>query len=179
MKSVASFKRGVAKARRLWRDKRFDEALAAVNQLLEDWPNNAHLLIMRADLIRLQADEDGQPTLEDAKADLERATSLDEDSPSALIELGHFAYAIEDDSETASKRFQEAIQLCRSLLQEALIGRGKGSLRIESRIGGPGLPGGSPVARLAQRPVGRGGNPRTVERTSAGALKDTLTPPDC
>jgi tetratricopeptide (TPR) repeat protein len=125
LKTIESLKRGVSKARRLWREERVDEALAEVEHLLQAWPNNPHLLVMRADLIRLQDDEDGTPTLSDAKSDLELAVALDEDSPAPLIELGYFVYVIEDDATTALKHFQKAIRLCRSLLKDALIGQAK------------------------------------------------------
>ena len=83
---------------------------------------------MRSDLTQLQDDEDGSPTLTDAKADLETAVAMDEDSPVALIELGYFVYAIEDDVRTALKHFQKAIPICRSHLKTRIIGPGEGPL---------------------------------------------------
>jgi tetratricopeptide (TPR) repeat protein len=125
LNATDTLKRGISKARRLWREERFAEALAEVDRLLSEWPNSPHLLVMRADLISLQEDEEGEPTLEDAKADLERAVALDEDSPAALTELAYYAYEIEDDARTALKHFQKAVRLCRSLLKDALTGQAK------------------------------------------------------
>jgi tetratricopeptide (TPR) repeat protein len=123
-------KRGIAKARRLWREERCDLALNEVERLLKDWPYNPQLLIMRADLIQLQDEVDGEPTSSDAKSDLEMAASLDEDCPTALIELGYFVFAVEDDAKTASKHFQKAIRLCRSLLKDALTGQAKALVEL-------------------------------------------------
>jgi hypothetical protein len=124
MKSTSSFKRGVAKARREWLAKRYDRALAQVDRLLEEWADNPQLLVMWADLVQLQGGEDG-PTLEDAKAAYQRAADLDQPSPSALLELGHFHYAVEDDAEKATQFFAKAINLCKSQLRQALLGQAK------------------------------------------------------
>ena len=125
MKATDTLKRGISKVRRLWREERFAKALAEVDRLLSEWPNSPYLLVMRSDLIRLQDEEDGEPTLDDAKADLKLAVALDEDSPAALIELGYYVFAIEDDAGTAVKHFQKAIRLCRGLLKDALTGQAK------------------------------------------------------
>ena len=89
---------------------------------------------MRSDLIQLQGDREGTPTLRDPKAGLLRAASLDQDSPAALIELGYFAYAVEDDSEAASGYFQKAIRLCRASLKVALLGRAKALAELERQV---------------------------------------------
>ena len=52
-------------------------ALALVDRLLVDWPDNTVLLVKRAQLIQLQESEDG-PSLEEARAMLERAADLDD-----------------------------------------------------------------------------------------------------
>jgi tetratricopeptide (TPR) repeat protein len=122
LKAIESLKRGVSKARRLWSEGRVDRALSEVERLLKVWPNNPHLLVMRAELIQLQDDVDGTPTLEDAKSDLELAAGLDEDSPEALIELGYFLFVNDDDAKEALKRFDKAVYLCVDLFTQALVG---------------------------------------------------------
>jgi tetratricopeptide (TPR) repeat protein len=122
LKTIESLKRGVRKARRLWSEEHFDQALSEVERLLKVWPNNPRLLVMRADLIQLQDDVDGIPTLEDAKSDLELAADLDEDSPDALIELGYFLFVHDDDAKEALKRFDKAVYLCVDLFTQALVG---------------------------------------------------------
>jgi len=125
MKTIASFKKGVVKARKLWQAEKHSQALAEVDRLLADWPQNPQLLVMRADLIRLQDRAEGVPGLDEAKENLELAATLDDESPAALIELGYFCYAIEDDAGKAAEHFQEAVGLARQLLKDALLGRAK------------------------------------------------------
>src|SRR5215471_11375025 len=110
MKSTNSLKRGLAYVRRQWRSGRFGRALAKVDQLLKEWPDNSHLLTMRGNLIQLQENEEG-PTLNDAKLALQRAVDLDEESPRALIELAYFCNAAEDDAAEGAKCFAKAIRL--------------------------------------------------------------------
>jgi tetratricopeptide (TPR) repeat protein len=122
LKAVEFLKRGVSKARRLWRQGHVDRALSQVERLLEEWPDNPRLLVMRAELTQLQENVEGTPTLEDAKSDLIRAAGLDEDSPDPLIELGYFLFAVQDDAKTASRCFDKAVHLCVDLLTQALVG---------------------------------------------------------
>jgi tetratricopeptide (TPR) repeat protein len=124
MKPVRPFKRGVARVRHLWLAKKYEDALAEVSRLLKDWPDNPHLLVMWADLVQLQDTEEG-PTLEDAKAAYQRATELDPQAPEALMELGHYYFAIEDDAESAGKCYAKAITLCKQFLKEALLAQAK------------------------------------------------------
>ena len=124
IKSSTSMKRGLAQVRQQWRARRYDRALADVDRLLKNCPDNPHLLTMRGNLIQLQEDDQG-PTLKDAKLALQRAADLDEESPRALIELGHFLYASEDDAKAAARCFAKAVRLCKRLLKEALTGQAK------------------------------------------------------
>jgi hypothetical protein len=123
LKSAESFKRGVSKARRLWRDGRVDLALTQVQGLLGEWPDNPRLLVMRAMLTQLQDDVDGIPTLVDVKADLTRASGLDDPSPDPLIELGYYSFAVEDDARKATRYFDKAVHLSVDLLTQALVGQ--------------------------------------------------------
>src|SRR5438128_3006103 len=125
-------KRGLAQVRREWRAGRYGRALAEVDRLLKQWPNNPHLLIMQGNLIQLQDDNEG-PTLKDAKLALRHAVDLDEESPRALIELGHFLYACEDDAKAAAKCFAKAIRLCKRQLKEALTEQAKVLSELERR----------------------------------------------
>jgi tetratricopeptide (TPR) repeat protein len=124
MKSMTAFKRGVAKARRDWKQGHYDVALTEVNQLLADWPDNPQLLVMWADLVQLQQQMTG-PTIEEAAAAYRRAADLEGDLPGALVELGHFLYSVHDDAKSASKAFDKAIIAGRRLLIEALLGKAK------------------------------------------------------
>jgi tetratricopeptide (TPR) repeat protein len=123
MRTTTDLRRGLSTVRKLWREQQFGSALEEVNRLLEERPDNAPLLVMRAELIQLQDDEEGVPTLDDARADLKQAVALDETSPTPLIELAYFLFAVDDDAESASRYFQRAIKLGQSLLKEALVGQ--------------------------------------------------------
>ncbi len=122
MKLTATFKRGVAQAKREWRSGRYDRALAVVSRLLKDWPDNPQLLTMWGGLVQLQS-TDTAATLDEAKAALERAVELGEDSPEAWKELGHFLSAVEDDAQGASRCFDKAVALCKGTLAEALLAK--------------------------------------------------------
>jgi len=124
MKSTTSFKRGLANVRRHWRARRYPHALTEVTRLLEQWPDNPQLLILWANLVQLQDEQTG-PTLDEAKAALQRAVELDEESPAAWIERGYFLDAVADDAPAASKCFEKAIGLCRRFLREALLSQAR------------------------------------------------------
>jgi tetratricopeptide (TPR) repeat protein len=97
---------------------------------LEQWPDNPQLLIRWASLVQLQEDQAG-PTLSEAKAALQRAVELDDESAAAWIERGHFLDAVEDDAPAAARCFDKAIALCKRLLREALLGRARTLSELE------------------------------------------------
>jgi tetratricopeptide (TPR) repeat protein len=130
MKPLTTFKRGVAKVRRDWKEGRYDNALAEVDRLLKEWPDNPQLLVMWADLVQLQEKANG-PSLEDAKAAYRRAVELDGECSPGLVELGHFLYALEDDAKSASKTYEKAIVAYRRLLIEVLLGKAKALHEME------------------------------------------------
>jgi tetratricopeptide (TPR) repeat protein len=132
MKSLRSFKRGIAKARGEWLARHYDRALAEVSRLLKEWPDNPQLLVMWADLIQLQETDEG-PSLADARAAYQRAAELDDQAPAALIELGDYQYAIEEDAKAASRYFGKAIALCKDLLKNALLGQAKALAELDQR----------------------------------------------
>ena len=130
MKPIATFKRRVAKARRDWQEGRVAVALAEVDRLLKEWPDNPQLLVMWADLAQLQKQKNGA-ALDEAKAAYQRAAALGGEFPSALVELGHFHYSLEDDAKAANKTFERAVVACRRLLIEALLGKAKALHEME------------------------------------------------
>jgi len=130
MKRTASFKRGIAQVKREWRAACYDQALSALNRLLKEWPDNPRLLTMWGNLVQLQSEESG-PTLDEAQAALRRAVELDDDSPGAWKELGHFLSAVEDDAGGASRCFDKTISLCKSMLAEALLANAQSLTELE------------------------------------------------
>jgi tetratricopeptide (TPR) repeat protein len=123
MKPTSSFRKFMDKIRRDCKSERFDRALTELNRLLCRWPDNPALLIMRAELIQLQDAHAASPSLDDARADLERAAELDERCPNAQIELGHFLFAVKDNPKAALRCFKKATVMCRHLLKETLLGQ--------------------------------------------------------
>lgn len=119
-KATDSLIRGLNKVQRERKAGRYPEALKAVDRLLEEWPDNPPLLIQRAELIQLQ-DNASAPGLDEARAALQRAVALDDQSPAAQIELGHFLSAVDDDPESAAACFDRAIRLCKHYLKESLL----------------------------------------------------------
>jgi tetratricopeptide (TPR) repeat protein len=124
MKPVSSFKRRLEKIRRLADQKKHGKAFDEADRLLREWPDNPELLVLWSDLLQLQ-EEDKGPSLEAAKAALQRAADLDDQAPQPLIELGYYLYALEDDNKGAAKLFDRAISLSRRLLEDALVGKVK------------------------------------------------------
>lgn len=122
MRSTSHFRSGLKKLESLWKPGRFGKALILVDQLLSEWPDNPLLLVRRAQLIQLQESEDG-PSLEEARATLERAADLDEESPRTWIELGFFCFAVEDDAAAAGEWFGKAEQQMSSILKECRKGK--------------------------------------------------------
>ncbi len=121
MKSTAGYKRALAEVQSLLARRKYGEALANVDALMGDWPDQPALLVLRGELIQLQA-EDGPP-LEDAAAALKRAVALDDRNADAWLELGHFQFAVEDDAKAAEKCFSRAIGASSAALVAALLGR--------------------------------------------------------
>jgi predicted Zn-dependent protease len=99
MSTVRGWKQRLSTVSRLWAAKNYDQALAEVESLLETWPGNPHLHILKASLVQLQ--EAPEYDLDDAKQALQRAVALDKGSPAASIELGHFLDNVEDDPQAA------------------------------------------------------------------------------
>jgi hypothetical protein len=121
MKRTASYKRKVTAVQALMADRKYSQALAEVDELLQEWEDQPALLVIRSQLIQLQED-DGPPL--DAAADaLKRATMLYEKDSSAWLELAHFQFAVEDNARAAEKSFAKAVNASCETLIEALIGR--------------------------------------------------------
>lgn len=124
MNPRASLKRSLEKIRRLSDGKKYLPAFNEVDLLRQQWPDNVEVLVLWANLLQLQEEEEGPP-LEAAKAALQRATELDEQNPLPWIELGYYLYAMDDDSRAAAKCFAKAANYAKRLLKDALVGGSK------------------------------------------------------
>ncbi len=139
MKLASSRKRGLAQVRQACRKGKYGSALQEVDRLLKEWPDNPSLLVKRAELIQLLSGDSllqlhtiaFRSTLDDAKEALLRAVELDEESPVPLLELAHFLFAAEDDAKAASQYFAKAVNLCKRLLKEALLGQAEALADLE------------------------------------------------
>src|SRR5947208_2570763 len=119
MSTLRGLKQRLSTVSRLWDEKAYDKALAEVETLLETWPGNPHLHVLRASLVQLQ--EEPKYDLDEAKQALQQAVELGKGSPEASIELGHFLDNVEDDPQAAVKVYAEGVATARHLLIDGLI----------------------------------------------------------
>ena len=86
MNNPRGFKQKVAVVSRLWEAREYNKALAEIEALLDTWPGNPHLHVLRASLIQLQ--DDPPHDLDEVRQALQIAVELDKGFPAALIEHG-------------------------------------------------------------------------------------------
>jgi hypothetical protein len=103
MSNLRGLKQRLSAVSRLWDAADYDQALAPVESLLETWPGNPHLHVLKASLVQLQ--EEPKYDLDPAKQSLNQPIELDKDSPTASIELGHFLDNVEDNPQAAIKAY--------------------------------------------------------------------------
>lgn len=101
----------------------FDDVCAAF-RLSEQIELPPYLLLSKAKAIQLASNTRGY-TLDDARKSLVEATKLDPSFAQGWIELGHFYFAVDDDSRAATKCFEAAAPLCARLIRDLMIGHGK------------------------------------------------------
>lgn len=131
MSNFRALKQGLSNVSRLWDKENYDKALAEVETLLETWPGNPHLHVLKASLVQLQ--EEPKYELDEAKQALQRAIELDKESPAASIELGHYLDNVEDDPQAAVRVYAQGIAAARHLLVDGLIGQAKSYLQLDKK----------------------------------------------
>ncbi len=131
MNNARSMKQKISKVQGLMAERRYDIALSQVEELMAQWPGNSQLHILWATIVQLH--DAPAHTLDDAKQSLQMAAALDESSPAAPIELGHFLDAVEDNPQAASKAFSDGIRTARRLLIDALLGQARALLQLNKR----------------------------------------------
>ena len=100
---------------------RFDECLeefARVERQRLLLPNE---LVQKGRCVQLSDSEEG--SLQDAEEAFRRALDLDSDYVPALLELGWYYYAVEDDAPTALGFFKRALAVIKEYLKEARQGQ--------------------------------------------------------
>ncbi|GEM_PF-4322843 len=126
-----SLEKGLERVHKAEKAGRIDQALAELQHLMDVSPENATLLMRRAELIQIGSEN--APPLADAKECLRQSTELEGASPACWLELGHFALAVEDDAKAAIPSFDKAIRLCQEMLTEALAGKAKALAELKQR----------------------------------------------
>jgi tetratricopeptide (TPR) repeat protein len=132
MKSIRGYRQKLSSVRRSMEGDDYAAALRDVDLLLENWPGAAALHILRSQLIQLQESTD-VPPLQEAKLALKQALELEEPKQSAIIEQGHFQFAVEDDAKAALESFRKAVQVYKELLIEALLGQAAALEELQRR----------------------------------------------
>lgn len=116
---TADFKKSLGRVRRVAENGEVDRALAALEKMLNTWPDQPLLLLEKARLIQLSE----RGSLAEAKRALKRATELGRFSADTWIELGFFLHCIDDRAGDAEGKFDKAIGLALRNLTEALAGK--------------------------------------------------------
>lgn len=98
-------------------------------RMLEGEAFPASLLLLKATAIQLAQDSSGF-TLDDARDCLELATALEPRNTQTWLDLGHFQYAVDDNSSAALDSFSKARQSIRDLTQDLLEGEIKANLEL-------------------------------------------------
>jgi predicted Zn-dependent protease len=109
------------KIHQLYDDCKFDEAFLEVSRQLDKFPGNVQLKVLWAGLAQLQ--ENPSHSLDEIKRVIQEAMELDDESPIATMEMGHYLNAVEDNVEAAEKMFCKAVHQAKQILIYALLGQ--------------------------------------------------------
>lgn len=102
----------------------YEEALALTGVLLERFPGCAALWVRRGKLMQLSDEEPvGDAPLDEIATCFQRAQVLAPGDAEADIELGHFRYAVEDDTLAGRALFVAAEEKALIWLREAIAGQ--------------------------------------------------------
>jgi tetratricopeptide (TPR) repeat protein len=105
----------------LYKNQRYEEVLARVDELESQGAMNPSLLVYKSMCIRL-IDENPKYPLEDAKSSLYKALEFDIEYVDALTELGWYYLNVEDDAKQAMVYFQQAANVSRAQFVESVGG---------------------------------------------------------
>lgn len=111
----------------------YEAALVKINDFLSEYPYITRLLLLKGEIIQLLDEDSPLAELKDARKAFELAMEVDPKSIEALLELAHFYSAVEDNDLKAIQFFDQTIQLCLMLLQEAYIGKIKTLINSERK----------------------------------------------
>lgn len=108
---------------------RFDECLDEFSRIEQRRLLLPNELVQRGRCIQLSSREEG--SLEDAEEAFRRALDLDSEYVPALLELGWYHYAVEDDAATALGFFKRALAVIEGYLKEAKQGEEECLIEIQ------------------------------------------------
>lgn len=132
MTRLLSFEESDLKIQQLLGARQYGDALALVEQALEQWNGNAYLLRQRARLIQLG--DESAPSLDEAAQALVGACELEPEAPACEFELAMFRFKVEDDAHAAEPHFDRSVTLAKQQLVEALRGKIEIALEQERAI---------------------------------------------
>lgn len=112
------------------------QVYADINKLLAKYPHCVQLLVYKSQAIQ-GLSEGSEALLENAKDALRAAIKLDPDYIPALIEMGWFVFAHEDNAKRANKYFLRALKLANNHQNDCLrwIGDCMKELRLKKGHG--------------------------------------------
>lgn len=109
----------------------YDGALGSLRELEKERPLSARELVVKGRLVQL-ASEDASAGLHEAEAAFKAALEIDEGYVPALLDLGWFYYAVQDDSQKAIDFFRKAASINAEHLLEAVRGTAECLVELES-----------------------------------------------
>ena len=98
----------------------WDGCLRVFSLLEKETTLAAHELVQKSACLQLGSE---LGSLQEAEKALKQALELANDYVPALLDLGWFYYAVQDDAETGLSYFRKAEELSRASLEEALEGK--------------------------------------------------------
>ena len=124
MRAMQDLPAGLERLRELHAAGAYEDALALTGALLERFPGCAALWVKRGMLMQLSNDEPvGDAPLDEIAECFQRAQVLAPGDAEADIELGHFRYAVEDDTPAGMALFVAAEEKALGRLREAIAGQ--------------------------------------------------------
>ncbi len=108
------------------------EALSLINQIEQEGLLCPAVLVLKGCCIQLD-DEKTPYELSDAEDAFKRAIEMDENYIPAIVELAWFYLNVLDDAKQAVEFFEKAITLHREGLTEAVVGKAKCLMEIETK----------------------------------------------
>lgn len=125
-RELSEFLLEVAEVRRLHEEGSHEAAHSLVTELVESCPFSPDLLVKKAKLMQLldRGDElESEISLDTVYQLLQAANAVSPSAIEPVLELGYFAYAVNNDSDEGLIHFERARQLAEVALHSAVVGK--------------------------------------------------------